>query len=465
MRDLLLRTLPCGLLLMTCLAGLGGQRIQATRAVTLEARVDAYLKPYLEVRNFSGSVLIAKGGKVLLSKGYGMASYEYNVPDTPRTKFQIASMSKPFTAAAILLLEERGRLSLSDPLTKYIPDYPNGDKITIHHLLAHKSGIPNVNSFPDYNDKSRFPQTLAQIIGMFKDKPLTMQPGERFSYSNSNYNVLAYVIEKASGESYGDFLRKNIFDPLGMKDTAHRADDAAVITNLATGYSPVGADGLERAPYLDWTIKTGNGSLYSTVEDMYKFDRALYAEKILKRGSLDKMFAEPYAWFTGKRFGRRVFRYGGRSPGFQGEIQRFVDDNACVVVLGNNYSGAASMISYNLGAILFGEKFDAPELAKSLKVDPNVVAPYTGRYKAGADFALPNVSFTVEEKDGHLLLKLDSGAVSALIPLADGTFLERNFFAGKVTFAKDEKGQVSHLILRTDGEYRADKVKNQSDVH
>ena len=131
------------------------------KADNLEAKVDAYVKPLLEMKAFSGSILIAKKGQVLLSKGYGMANYELDVPNTPQTKFHIASITKTFTATAILLLQERGMLNVSDPLTKYIPDYPNGDKITIHHLLTHTSGIPDVNGFPNYNDKSKFPQTPA----------------------------------------------------------------------------------------------------------------------------------------------------------------------------------------------------------------------------------------------------------------------------------------------------------------
>ena len=141
----------------------------------IEAKVDAYIKPYLEMKVFNGAVLIARKGKILLSKGYGMANYELDVANTPKTKFHLASVSKTFTAASILLLEERGLLRTSDPLTKYIPDYPNGEKITIHHLLIHTSGIPNVNNFPEYNNWSRFPQTTANLVDKFKNKPLNFE--------------------------------------------------------------------------------------------------------------------------------------------------------------------------------------------------------------------------------------------------------------------------------------------------
>ncbi|MGH9957958.1 MAG: serine hydrolase domain-containing protein, partial [Pyrinomonadaceae bacterium] len=197
---------------------------------SLESKADAHMKPFLEIKGFSGAVLVAKQGRILLRKGYGLANYELGVPNTPETKFHIASVSKSFTAAAIMILVERGLLNTSDSLNKFIPDYPDGDKITVHHLLVHTSGIPNVNSFPDYDAKSKFAQTPASLIEMFKNKPLTMKPGERCSYSNSNYNVLAFIIEKVSGKGYGEFLKETIFDPLGMKDTGHDGRARALIS-------------------------------------------------------------------------------------------------------------------------------------------------------------------------------------------------------------------------------------------
>src|ERR1044072_1491359 len=283
----------------------------------IAAKVDAYVKPYLDLKVFNGVVFIARQGKILLNKGYGMANYELDVANTPKTRFHLASVSKTFTAAAIMLLEERGLLSTSDPLTKYIPDYPNGDKITIHQLLVHTSGIPNVNNFSEYNDGSRFTQTPASLIDKFKNRPLDFQPGARYAYSNSNYNVLAFIIEKVSGKHYGDFLKEQIFDPLGKKDTAHDGQANLLIKNAASGYTPAGFDGFEKTPYLDWTIKTGNGSLYSTAEDLYKWDRALYTEKLLKKSTLDKIFTQHvddavgYGWFIGQRLNRKCIRMSG----------------------------------------------------------------------------------------------------------------------------------------------------------
>lgn len=435
------------------------QRILALsiESIDILRKVDEYVQTFLEIKNFSGSVLIAKDGKILVRRGYGMANYELGVMNMPESRFHIASISKTFTAAAILLLEERGLLSVDDPLTNCIPDYPLGDRITIHHLLTHTSGIPNVNDFLEYSAKSKSPQTPESIIAMFKNRRLIMEPGERYSYSNSNYNVLAFIIEKLSGQSYGTFLEKNIFRPLGMKDTAHDARPQDLVPHRASGYVPTGLDGLENAPYLNWSIKTGNGSLISTVDDLYKWDRALYTDKILKGATRKRMFAVPYGWFIGKKHKRRVVRYNGRSPGFQCEIQRYVDDDACLIVLSNNYSGTASLMIDDLAAILFGEDYDVPRLAPSRQVDKKTAESVIGTYQGGRDFVRPGARLSVENRGDYLALNWGGGYISALIPLADGNFLDR-LFGGRVEFVRDQRGQVDQLIWRSGGEYRARKL-------
>jgi len=424
----------------------------------MAAKVDAYLTPFVETRNFSGSILIARRGKVLMARSYGMANYELSVPNTPQTKFQIASLSKPFTAAAILQLEAQGKLNLNDPLVRYIPGYPNGEKITIHHLLAHRSGIPNVNSLPEYEEKSRFPQSLGQIIILFKDRPLDFPPGERYSYSNSNYNLLAYIIQKVSGEDYGEYLRKNIFEPAGMKDSGQpRAGE--LLSNRASGYVPRGMTDLENAPYLDWSIKTGNGSLYSTVEDLYRFDRALYTDKVLNRRSRDKMFSEQseglgYGWFVRKRFDRRVTAYGGRSPGFSSSMERYVDDDVCIIMAGNLYSSLAQSLTDDLAAIVFGQPYRTLQLLPQ-PVAPAVLAAAVGGYQFGPEFFTPNLPVQVAVRDGQLVLKSPEDIF--LIPQPDGTFLDRAY-GGTVTFKSDAQGTVTHFTWSFGREYVAQRL-------
>jgi CubicO group peptidase (beta-lactamase class C family) len=428
----------------------------------LEAQVAAYLKPYLDLGGFNGSILVAKGGRLLLNQGYGMANYELNVPNTPQTKFHLGSVSKTFTAAAIMLLQEQGRLNTHDPLTKYIADYPNGERITIHHLLTNTSGIPNVNNFPEYATQSKFPHQPSDLIAMFKQKPLDFEPGtHEYTESNSNYNLLAYIIEKLSGQNYGEFLKQHIFDPLNLHDTRHDGEANALITNKANGYVPAGLSELENAPYLDWSIKTGNGSIYSTVEDLYRWDRALYTDQILKKSSLAMMFNESYGWFSGKRLNRNVVRMNGRSPGFNSDLQRYVDDDVCIIVLANNYTPTASVIASDLAKMVFGEVYETPKLVKPPRIDPQTLATYAGSYQFGPDFFVPNGVYKIERQGDQLRL-LAPGADATLVPQTATEFFDRPFWS-RLVFVKDNQGRVSNLLWRYGGrDYRAQRLTNLS---
>jgi CubicO group peptidase (beta-lactamase class C family) len=427
-----------------------------------ETEIDAYVEPFVKAAGFSGTILIAKGGEILISKGYGMADYEWDIPNSPQTKFQIASVSKSFTAAAIMILEERGHLSVDDPLSKFIPDYPNGDRITVHHLLTHNSGIPNVNDLPGYSQKSRFPITLEQIIDIFKNKALEQEPGTSYRYSNSNYNLLAFIIEKVSGQSYGDFLRANIFKPLGMANTGHPARAEILIPFLASGYAPAGQIDLEKAPYLDWTIKTGNGSLYSTSEDLYKWDQTLYSEKILKKDTLDKIFTPyvdnvGYGWFVRERSGRRVTAINGRSPGFASYLERYIDDDASIIILSNIYTSAPFTMIEGLSAILFGEEYAKPETPKFEKLDTETVAEYAGKYNFGPDFYRPGAEVIVESKYGHISFQWSKTYFYPLLPLSKDKFLDRMFWA-TIVFQRNETGEVTGFIWKDSDEFQAKKM-------
>jgi len=426
-----------------------------------EARVDNYALPFVKAAGFSGTVLIAKGGKILVNKGYGKADYEWDIPSTPRTVFQIASISKSFTAAAIMILAERGLLSVEDPLARFLPDYPRGDEITIRHLLTHTSGIPNVNDFPEYSRESRFPHTLEQIIGMFKGRPLEQEPGTGYRYSNSNYNLLAYIIENISGTSYGDFLRENIFEPLGMDNTGHPSKAETMPPQRASGYAPTSQIGLEKAPYLDWTIKTGNGSLYSTSEDLYLWDRALYSEKILKKETLDRIFTPHvdnvgYGWFVRERSGRRVTAINGRSPGFASYLERYIDDDACIIILSNIYTAAPFSMIEGLSAILFGEEYTQLETPKYENLEDSILAEYAGAYEFGPDFYRPGSRVSVESKDGQISFYWSDTYFYPLLPLGKDKFLDRMFWA-TILFQRDDLGEVTGFIWKDPDEFQAEK--------
>lgn len=273
----MLRTLVVTLLL----AGTG-------LAQNIDARMDQIVQESVSNKQFMGSVLVARGNEVLFSKGYGSANLEWQIPNTASTKFRLGSVTKQFTAASILLLEERGKLKVDDPVKKYMPDAPAAwDKMTIFHVLTHTAGIPNFTSFPDYRSSEPFETTPEKLIARFRDKALEFQPGERMIYSNSGYVLLGYLIERVSGQTYEKFLQENVFTPLGMKDSGYDSN-SAVIARRAAGYSP-SPNGPINAGFIHMSIPFSAGALYSTTEDLLKWEQGLFGGKVLSAASLQKM--------------------------------------------------------------------------------------------------------------------------------------------------------------------------------
>ena len=415
----------------------------APPAALLEAEVDHYLQPYLDTGNFSGSILIGRKDKILLSKAYGSASLEHGVPNTPRTVFHLASVSRIFTSAAILLLEQQGKLSVDDRLSKHLPGWPRGDDITIDHLLTHSGGFPNINSMPEYRTWQMFPQTPATLVEKFRDLPLEFEPGEESVHSNSNYNVLALLIEKISGRTYGEFLEDEIFAPLEMTQTAHHGDATRVVPHRATGYTPAGLAQLIRAPTIDWSVKTGNGSMYSTGQDLYKFDRALVHRSLLKEEAVTKTFSEHfphvgYGWFIRERFGTREIHINGRSPGFGTYWGRSVGNDVTVIILGNLYNSVTTPMGRDLIAMVLGEEFE-PAPIHSDRPDPALLAEIVGSYKFGPDFYRPNGTVTFHVEDGHLF-----NGPGWIMPTEGLSFVHRIYWSD-LEFLRGDSGKVDAL--------------------
>ena len=439
------------ILLLAVVLFAGGASAQTPSNQQIAERVEGYLKPFVDSGNFSGSILIARHGQVVLRRGYGMANYELMVPNSPATRFHIASISKPFTAAAILQLEESGRLATSDSVARFVPDFPNGDRITLQHLLTHTSGIPEINDLHDYDTFALSPHTAAQLVAKFAGLPLEFQPGSKQEYSNSNYELLALVIEKVSGESYGEYLRKHILAPAGMNDSGHDGDASQLIPNAASGYRPAGLRDYEKAPYLDWSNKTGSGSITSTVEDLYRFDRALRTGAVLKAASLRKYSVECeencYGWYWDTISGHRAMFGRGRGPGFTAELDRFYDDDITVIVLSNGYStGAQNPIARALCAIALGQEPPQPPAVRALTLPQAELAAEAGDYQYGPEFFTPYEKFTLKAQPGYLLMERGSFR-APLVPVSPNQFLERIFF-GKVTFSRDAGGKVTGCTVR-----------------
>lgn len=431
----------------------------------LRGQLEAYLQPFVSTGNFSGAVLVVRKGHTILRSGYGKASYQLDVPNTPETRFHIASVSKPFTAAAILQLQEQGKLTVTDPVARYVPDFPNGSRITLDHLLTHTSGIHNVNDLPDYNDFARSPHTLPELVAKFASLPLDFEPGANYRYSNSNYNLLALIVEKVSGQRYGDYLREHIFEPAGLRATVHDGDGSVVIPLAASGYEPMGVSGYENAPFLDWSNKTGNGSLVSTVDDLYRFTEAIGSGKILKDATVKKYLIEGrgnrYGWFVRPRNGRRAMSSNGRSPGFTSELDIFPDEGIILVVLSNSYASVSQdPIAEGLSAILLGQPPPKVPPMKAVGVPQTVLASYAAQYQYGPDYFVPNAKVTLKAEPGYLVLELP-GFRTPLVPISSTEFLERNFF-GHLTVSKGGDGSVSNLTYQYSGrEFSARKIQGK----
>jgi CubicO group peptidase (beta-lactamase class C family) len=398
---------------------------------------------------FMGAVLVARDGQVLLDRGYGSANLEWKIPNDGDTKFRLGSITKQFTAAAILLLLERGKLSLDAPIKAYLPDAPAAwDKVTVRHLLSHTSGIPSFTSFDDYSKSRPLPATLDSLTARFRDKPLDFQPGEKWNYSNSGYILLTAIVEKMSGQPYAAFITDNIFKPLGMADSGYDSH-AAVLPHRASGYSrspkgPVNAD------YIDMTIPQGAGALYSTTHDLLKWTTGLAEGKLLKPQSVQAM-ATPVkdgyglGVFIANADGATVINHGGGIEGFNTWLGYDPDRKLTVVVLGNLNSGAPDRLGKSLMTLARGGSIVLPSERQAIAVPVEKLREYEGTYELSPTFA---VAMRVE---GGKLMTQATGqdAFELFAEKPDKFFLK--VVDAQVTFTRDAAGKVTGLVLHQNG--------------
>jgi CubicO group peptidase (beta-lactamase class C family) len=354
-------------LLLTLLLAACGTATPSTSpspSQTMISHVDHLLTTEVQDANFSGSVLIARGGKVLFSKGYSLADWQQHLPNTPHTKFHVASLTKQFTAMAILLLQEQGKLHVQDHACTYVLDCPLAwQPITIHQLLTHTSGIPTL-----INPPTTLPSSPQQFIALSKNTPLDFPVGTQFSYSNMGYQLLGYIIQQVSGEPYAAFVQHSIFAPLQMRETdfdpayPSRPDQATGYVEWQMPATPSLLDQSLSSGWFDqslpsgWSFLLAAGGLDSTVEDLYRWDQALYTHTLVSALSLEQMFtpyistcpssrglcptpstssAYGYGWVITKEPGRRVIWHPGSGNGFTAYIGRYPDDKTTIIVLSN----------------------------------------------------------------------------------------------------------------------------------
>jgi CubicO group peptidase (beta-lactamase class C family) len=422
----------------------------APDAATLADRIDAAIGPDYRPDAPGATVIVVKDGKTVFRKAYGLADLATRRPLTPDTALRIGSITKQFTAAAILMLAEEGKLSVGDEITRYLPDYPtHGQRITIEHLLTHTSGIPSYTGKPGYLQGMGRDMTVAQIIGSFKDDPLEFAPGSQWRYDNSGYVLLGAIIEKVSGMPYADFLQKRIFTPLGMTHTAYEGHERTAFAH-AVAYSP-DPEGFKPSPHLSMTQPYAAGALVSSVDDLARWDAAISSGKLLKAANWQRAFTPytltsgtktgyGYGWEIRTLHGQPEIGHGGAITGFRSYALRLPEDKVYVAVLSNADAGVVvpDGPAHKAAAIVIGKPF--PDFKPSA-IDPRLLDAYTGLYRID-----DKANWTVRKSGRGLTLQAPHGAQISFQAFSETGFFEPGSVHW-VEFTRDKDGAVTDMTV------------------
>jgi CubicO group peptidase (beta-lactamase class C family) len=431
-------------------------------AETPEDEADALLNGVIKTNDPGLAVLVAQDGKTLFEKGYGLADRAHHIPVIPQTTFRIGSITKQFTASAILKLQEEGKLSVNDKLSKYIPDFPRGDEVTLRHLLTHTSGIHSYTDEPDFLNRVTNATTSEAVIEEMKKYPYDFDPGAKWSYDNSGYMLLGHIVERVSGQNYGDFLRENFFQPLGMTNTGvYRAHP--VPPHEALGYS-LGTKGFKRALNWDMSWAGGAGVLFSTVEDLYRWNEGVFNGRVLDNASLKEAFTPVktpenqdyynskgsgygFGWFIDSHRGLREIEHSGGLDGFSSHLLRVPDEKFTVSILANALPGRTkadpNRIAQRLVDIFLADKL-APLPVADTSVSPKSYDALTGRYE------LLGKIMTIRTGGGRLFVQYADQPEGEIFPRSETEYFAKVVDA-QFTFVKDSSGMAVKLILHQDG--------------
>ena len=451
-----------------------------------EAIIDMLYEESIQGDSPGSAVLAAMDGKILYQKGFGYADLENHIPITPETKFRIGSISKQFTAAAILKLQEEGKLSVSDLLSKFIPDFPRGDEVTIDQLLTHTSGIHGFTEDPEFYKVVSEKADPDEAIETIKGEGYDLSPGEKWFYSNSGYFILGYIVEKVSGMPLGNYLKSQFFEPLGMKNTGIHSWDIE-IENDAVGYS-YQKDRFEKAMRWDMSRAGGAGAIYSTVGDLLLWNEAIFNGKALDKASIDSAFTPAkledgtvadvfgvkgigygYGWMMSNLNGIREIAHSGGFDGFNAYLTRFPEYNLTIAVLTNCLPppapkiGTFGLISVSgaqaIASVYLWEQMNPTETYSTevKKVDASLYDDYVGRY----DYGISAGILEVTREGDKLYAQMSGQGKFEIFPSSDNEFFWKIADA-KITFIKGKDGKVTHLIHNQGGmEINAPRLKDE----
>ena len=421
-------------------------------AQTIAQKADQLLTAYSDQHKFSGNVLIAKEGKIIFEKSYGYADAKTKQPNNAATEFRVGSLTKMFTSTAILQLAEAGKLSLTDPVKKYVPGFAYGDSVKIINLLSHTSGIKGFTDSPE-------PTTLKESIDRFRYQPLGFAPGTKFEYNNFNYILLSYIAEKISGTSFPKLIQSAVLSKAGMThsglDTKGRTS-----SSKAHGYTtdPATAQWTE-ANEGNVALAAGAGALYSTAGDLYKWSQAISKRSILQDSLLTlalKPIQNNYGmgWMTTDAFGRKQIGHTGSIPGFIANFMKFPDQDVTIILLSNYEDVDGRRLSQDLAAVTFGEAYNLPVEKREVKLSDNVLNRYVGEY------TLPNGFSIAVSTENNKLFALAQGDQQKieLTPESETKF----YLKGPETAIEfiEESGTVKYMFVDLQGGQKLTKVQS-----
>lgn len=413
-------------------------------------KLDAYCKAAEATGRFHGYVLVKQKDRVLLSRGYGYSNAVSKNKGTAVTRYQVGSVTKQFTAAIILKLAEQGRISLEDPVSKYFPEFPKADRVTIEHLLTHTSGIHNYTNNRGVFDSLRgMSSTQRDMMRMIASFPYDFEPGTRWNYSNSGYSLLGYIIEQVTRKSWEQNMYELILHPLGMKHSGF--DFAKAPAVKATGYYMLSEAEPAKAAIIDSSISFAAGALYTTPADLLAWDEALLSGKAMDKGSLQNAWTPRLnkyglGWFIDTIHGKPAIHHGGAIDGFMTQNILVPEEQTSIIVMVNAEMFDADKAARDILGILQGVPIELPRQPREISVPDSLLQSYAGRYAVNGEMQV-----TVKVEGGKLMVAPDGQPWAQLFPETETLFFFKIMDA-KIEFIRGDTGKVVKFLFRQGGQ-------------
>ena len=413
----------------------------------LDAQIDKLIAEKYTVDGPGGAILVSQKGKIIYQKGFGKASIELNVNNSPDNVFEIGSITKQYTAVCILMLEEQGKLKVTDAIEKYLPDYPRGNEITIHQLLTHIAGVVNYTALPEWTKVWREDKTVDEMIAFFKDKPLDFEPGAHWNYSNSGYILLGAIIEKISGMTYGDFVEQNIFNAIGMNNSYY-GSRSEIIAMRAQGYQSAGEGKYRNAEYLSLTHPYASGSIMSTVGDQLIWIKAIANNKLISEASKKKAWTpcipadgknsyHGYGWTINEINGSPTIEHGGGIFGFVSFGIYMPEEDIFVSILTNRDGISPDDIAIKAAAIAAEKPYTNPA---AISMSDEQLEQYVAIY----DFE-NGTSRTITREGNQLFSQRSGGTKFEIYPYESDKFYFKDSFT-RLDFKRDNMNKIGAVI-------------------